>query len=60
MRIDVLVVVALQRCRLVGATCLALLGAVVLAVLIRSLLVEGVAASNLCALLLKLDLRVGG
>jgi hypothetical protein len=59
-RVDVLVVVALQRCRLVGATGLALFGAVVLAVLVRTLLVEGVAASNLCALLLKLDIRVGG
>lgn len=55
-RVDVLVVVALQRCRLVSATGLALLGAVVLAVLIRTSLIEGVAASNLCALLLKLGL----
>lgn len=59
-RVDVLIVVALERCRLVGATGLALLGAVVLAILIRALLVESVAAGNLCAFLLKLDFCVGG
>jgi hypothetical protein len=59
-RVDVLVVVALQRCRLVGATSLAFLGAMVLAVLIGTLLVEGMAASDLCALLLKFDLCVSG
>jgi hypothetical protein len=55
-RVDVLVVVALQRCRLVGAARLALLRAVVLAVLVRTLLVEDVAASDLGALLLELSL----
>ena len=55
-RVDVLVIVALQRCRLVGAARLALLRAVVLAILVRSLLVEDVAASDLGALLLELSL----
>ena len=55
-RVDVLVVVALQRCGLVSTARLALLGAVVLAVLVRTPLVEGVAASNLCTLLLELGL----
>jgi hypothetical protein len=51
-----LLVVALQRCGLVSAASLAFLGAVVLAVLVGQLLVEGVAAGNLRAFLLKLDL----
>jgi hypothetical protein len=55
-RVDVLVVVAFQRCRLVSTARLALLGAVVLAVLVRTPLVEDVAASNLGALLLELSL----
>lgn len=55
-RVNILVVVALQRCGLVGAAGLALLGAVVFAVLVGTLLVKGVAASNLGALLLKLSL----
>ena len=54
-RVNILVVVALQRRRLVGATRLALLRAVVLAVLVRPLLVENVTASNLSALLLELS-----
>lgn len=60
-RVDVLVVVALERCGLVCAARLTLLGAVVLAVLVGTLLVENVAASNLSALLFKLGLgRVCG
>ena len=55
-RVDVLVVVALKRCRLVGAARLALLRAVVLAVLVRPLLIEDVTAGNLGTLLLKLSL----
>lgn len=55
-RVDVLVVVALQSSGLVGATRLTLLGAVVLAVLVRTLLVKSVAASHLGSLFLKLGL----
>lgn len=55
-RINVLVVVALQWCRLVCAARLALLRTAVLAILIWSLLVKNMAASDLGALLLKLGL----
>jgi hypothetical protein len=60
-RVDVLVVVALQRCRLVGASRLALLRAMVLAILVRTLLVKHVASSNFGTLLFELSLSsVGG
>lgn len=49
-----LLVVALQSGWLVAAPSLALLGAVVLAILVWRLLVQWVAASNLCTLLLEL------
>jgi hypothetical protein len=49
-----ILVVALQSSWLVAASGLALLGAVVLAILVWCLLVQWVAAGNLCALLLEL------
>lgn len=51
-RVDVLVVIALQRRGLVGAAWLAFLRAVVLAILVRTLLVKRVATSNFGALFL--------
>ena len=51
-----ILVVALQSCWLVAAPSLALFRTVVLAVLVWSLLVERVAASNLGALFLELGL----
>jgi hypothetical protein len=60
-RVDILVVVALQRCRFMGTSRLTLLGAVVLAVLVGDLLVKNMATSYFGSLFLKLSLgRISG
>lgn len=56
MRVDVLVVVTLERRRLVSAARLSFLRAVVLAVLVGALLVKNMTAGDLGTLLFKLSL----
>jgi len=53
-----LLIVALESCGLVAAACLALLGAVILAILVWALLVKWVATGDLGALFFKLGLGV--